>query len=741
MLIQFIELQNFRKLKSCRIDFDKKETVFVGSNNSGKTSAMDALIMFLKTHDLTTREFTLSNWLSINEIGTKWLETEVGKLPDLTLERWLPFVPQLDVWLNVTDQEYHYVSQLIPTLGWQGGLLGVRFSFQPKSVEALYKEYISAHQSAVKISASSKKTSGQKLSLWPKSLWDFLERRLKNHFNIECYLLDANKLMEPIDGLARPQATSTKQLPITGDPFKGLIKIDIINAQRGFTDPNSGGADAPKAAANLSGQLREYYVKHLNPIELPEVEDVEALEAIEDARSSFDDKLKKSFEPSLKELEELNYPGFGGNPSIRIASKVSAIDGLNHESAVTFELFQSADKSKSFPLSLPEKYNGLGYQNLISMVFKLIRFRDEWLQVGKVALASSLTLQEVEFQPLHLVLVEEPEAHLHAQVQQVFIRKAYDVLRRSDLLNKHKHFSTQLVVSTHSNHIAHEIQFTSLRYFKRKPAANKNDVPFSTVVNLSKTFGTETETTKFAVRYLKTTHCDLFFADAVILLEGPAEKMLVPYFIRNHYPELDVCYISLLEIGGSHAHTLQPLLEDLGIITLIITDLDSIDPATGKAEIPIMGKGLVTGNTTIKKWLPKLPDIDSLVKANEAVKLSSNFPVRVAYQQAINIKVNNNNNEVVPYTFEIALALENLNIFKTIAGTGLIAKFKDATNLPTITEANKAMFEALKNGKKAEFALELLFREEPKKLATPTYIAQGLDWLKTQLATRPKTIA
>ncbi len=741
MLIQFIELQNFRKLKSCRIDFDKKETVFVGSNNSGKTSAMDALIMFLKTHDLTTREFTLSNWVSINEIGRKWLETEAGKLPDFSVESWLPFVPQLDVWLNVTDQEYHYVSQLIPTLGWQGGLLGVRFSFQPNSVEALYKEFTTAHQSAIKISAASKKTSDQKLVLWPKSLWDFLERRLKTYFSIDCYLLDGNKLMDPVGGIAKPQATSTKQPPITGDPFKGLIKIDIINAQRGFSDPNSGTAEAPKAAANLSGQLREYYVKHLNPIELPEVEDVEALEAIEDARSSFDDKLKKSFQPSLKELEDLNYPGFGGNPTIRIASKVSAIDGLNHDSAVTFELFQSDDKSKSFPLSLPEKYNGLGYQNLISMVFKLIRFRDEWLQVGKVALASALTLQEAEFQPLHLVLVEEPEAHLHAQVQQVFIRKAYDVLRRSDLLNKHKHFSTQLVVSTHSNHIAHEIQFTSLRYFKRRPAAKRTDVPFSTVVNLSQTFGTETETTKFAVRYLKTTHCDLFFADAVILLEGPAEKMLVPYFIRHYYPELDVCYISLLEIGGSHAHTLQPLLEDLGIITLVITDLDSIDPKTGKSEMPEIGKGLITGNSTLKKWLPKLSDIDSLAKGTEAAKISGDFPLRVAYQQTVNIKINDKDNEVVPYTFEIALALENLNIFKTIAGNGLIAKFQNASNLPTIAEANKAMFEALKSGKKAEFALELLFREDPKKLAVPTYIAQGLDWLKTQLVTRPKTIA
>lgn len=34
-------------------------------------------------------------------------------------------------------------------------------------------------------------------------------------------------------------------------------------------------------------------------------------------------------------------------------------------------------------LSLSEKYNGLGYKNLIAMVFKLMSFRDQWMRVGK----------------------------------------------------------------------------------------------------------------------------------------------------------------------------------------------------------------------------------------------------------------------------------------------------------------------------------------------------------------------
>ena len=47
MRILAINIQNFRKLLQCHIDFSKKITLFVGANNSGKTSAMDALGKFL----------------------------------------------------------------------------------------------------------------------------------------------------------------------------------------------------------------------------------------------------------------------------------------------------------------------------------------------------------------------------------------------------------------------------------------------------------------------------------------------------------------------------------------------------------------------------------------------------------------------------------------------------------------------------------------------------------------------
>lgn len=116
MRIDFIHIQNFRKLKNCRIDFSEKETVFVGANNSGKTTAMEALIKFFKSREFATRDFTLSNWSDINVIGEDWLNEKDSTKIDFSIKRWEENLPALDIWIKVEANELHYVHHLIPTL-------------------------------------------------------------------------------------------------------------------------------------------------------------------------------------------------------------------------------------------------------------------------------------------------------------------------------------------------------------------------------------------------------------------------------------------------------------------------------------------------------------------------------------------------------------------------------------------------------------------------------------------------
>ncbi|MBW6474418.1 MAG: AAA family ATPase [Anaerolineaceae bacterium] len=730
MKIAFVEIQNFRKLKGCRVEIASQETILVGANNSGKTSAMDSMILFLKKNrrkDIATTDFTLSNWTHINQIGTQWVNTSDDNKPDFTQEQWLPYLPSVDVWLDVNEADIHHVIHLLPTLDWTSDqLLGVRLAFAPKDIEKLYKEFIDACQAARQTEQSASSEGESKLSLWPESMRDFLDRELHKYFEVKPYILDPTKCNEPDNGVAKPQLLPADSEPMDKEPFEGLFKIDVISAQRGFSDPKTED-DSHSSFASLSTQLRQYFAKHLNPSESPDNNDIEALQAIEAAKTVFDEKLKTSFTPAIKELEGLNYPGFS-DPQISLTSKISPIDSLDHKTAVRFNLPGSAS------LSLPEKYNGLGYQNLISMVFSLIRFRDEWMRVGKAAKRQSN--DETIIEQLHIVLIEEPEAHLHAQVQQVFIKKAYHVLRGHDRL-KDDQFSTQMIVSTHSSHIAHELDFTCLRYFRREPAKQDGEIPSATVVNLSKTFGDSDDTSRFAARYIKSTHCDLFFADAAILVEGSAERMLVPHFIRHNFQKLDQSYISLLEIGGSHAHRLKPLLETLGLLSLVITDLDSIGESGTAKIFPERGKKYRTGNTTLKEWIPKKEPLDEILDCSDDDKQSDNKQIKVAYQCPIKLKYKDDSaeEEVIPYTFEDSLALTNLQLFRDYqSSNGLLKKLTEALGKDTLNNATKEMFDNLGKGSKAEMALELLYLTDPSALKPPAYISDGLQWLEDKLA-------
>lgn len=757
MKIAHIDIQNFRKLKACRIELAGESTIFVGANNSGKTSAMDALMMFLKKAkrtELSTTDITLSNWTAINQIGASWIGSDEEHEPDLTLDTWRAQLPSIDVWLEVGESQIHYVSHILPTLSWDGGLLGVRLVLEPKDLEKLYKAYVSAHSAAKETVAVRKVEDTQKtpslLELWPTSMRDFLDRKLQKFFTVSAYVLDPVLAYD-----AQPQPFTGHMEALDVDPFDGLFKIDIINAQRGFSDPNAG-EGAANTDRRLSTQLRHYFDQHLDPTELPDASDLDALEAMEAARTAFDQKLKASFRAAIGELEGLNYPGFS-DPQILLSSKVNPLEGLNHDSAVQFKVIRSEDPLGD-AFCLPEKYNGLGYQNLISMIFNLIRFRDEWMRIGKAGKRQEGNSKPIE--PLHLMLIEEPEAHLHAQVQQVFIKKAFNVLRNHPDLGTKQQFSSQMVVSTHSSHIAHETDFNGLRYFRRQPLVNELDVPSASVVNMSATFGTDRKrtiggapqeaqqleiiaTAQFAKRYLKTTHCDLFFADAAILVEGPAERMLIPHFIRTHYAELDRSYISLLEIGGSHAHRLRPLIEALGIPTLVITDLDSIQADSTSKARPVKDQNLRTGNNTLKTWAPGRTSLDEVLNATPEQKVASNGKVRVAYpcSSLIQFKDAKQGTEqpdkepAIPYTFEDALVLANLTVFRGMTGKiGLTKKMIAAVDKKTLDEACQSMFDTLdKSAKKAEMALDLLYSVEPSTLKPPQYIAEGLDWLKNEV--------
>ncbi len=753
MQIQHLEIANFRKLLSVRIDLAAETTLLVGANNSGKSSAMLALRKFLlsKASIFRLQDLTLCHLTTIDAIGQAWEVADSSfELP--TTNEWANWLPTLDIWLEAAQGELHHIRDLIPNFAWKGGRVGMRFRLEPDDMSTLFADYRKERVRVKELQQEIQKqavegTEPPSLPLWPQSLHDYLNRRIGKTFKIRWYRLDPDRLQapDPVTRKANQQPLAATAVPLEHNPLTNLIRVHEINAQRGLGDSSDEGVveGGHSPGRKLSEQLRAYYSRHLDPGDSPDVSDLEALRAIEAAQTAFDTRLSTSFAPALQEVAGLGYPN-NSDPSIRVATRLAPTDGMNHEAAVLFELDSVGGAPGAPPLRLPETSNGLGYQNLISMIFKLMAFRDEWLKKYRGPEQQSAT----GIEPIHLVLIEEPEAHLHVQVQQAFIKHAYHVLCSDVLLKKYPNLKTQLIVSSHSSHVAHEIDYENLRYFRRLPSGMAGvPIPVSTVSNLSTVFGKPNQTKEFVTRYLRAQHADLFFADAVILVEGAAERMMLPHFLRQHFRFLDQCYITILDIGGSHAHRLRPLIDALGIVTLVITDLDAGIFQTGK---PVeRNKGQSTNNPTIRHWMQALGlkhDIDSLLNLDfesKAQQIDDLFSIRIAYQTPISVHLPKTATviEALPNTYEDSLVLTNAEHFARKSGRGLVRSFAKALReAETSIGLGTELFNKLRDGDKAEFALHVLGDSNFAKLAIPAYIHDGLVWLQSKLERKSKEL-
>lgn len=272
----------------------------------------------------------------------------------------------------------HYVACIIPTLKWRGGKLGVRLAFFPKDIVKLFTDYRDAYFAAREVE---KAKENVEIRLYPRDLSEFLEKNLNTYFSIKTYILDEAK-----EEQGNPQVTPFEMECFIDNPLKKIIKVDMIDAQRGFTDPDNTDGII-KSKQQLSEQMRDYYEKHLDPEKLPSSEDLDILHAAEEARKAFDKNLVIKFKPAIQELEGLGYPGMA-DPKLTITTKMSMSETLKHDAAVQYTLSKN-----DTTLKLPEKYNGLGYQNLISMVFDLMRFRDDWMREGKAKQAVELLMK------------------------------------------------------------------------------------------------------------------------------------------------------------------------------------------------------------------------------------------------------------------------------------------------------------------------------------------------------------
>jgi len=625
-------------------------------------------------------------------------------------------MPMLDLWFNVLPGAYHVVFPFLPSLQWSGGPIGVRLRVEPAStVEELQKlawRFREARQSVRHHDTSAR--------AWPMDLLDYWLRHPSDLGHVEIYKLDPGK--GPTSSFDVPQELPTDAMPLDRAYLTSLVRVDFVAAQRGLGTEEADGRPGsdPHKVGLFSNQMLRYARQHLNNTGSGDHPDLIA--AVAKAQGELDDKIRTALDSTIEDVKILGYPGLHDPQEIHFRTRIQTADLLNHSTAVQYRL-------AGHDAFLPEHAIGLGYQNLQSLSYQLVSFRENRLNPAKGSPAA-----------VHLVLVEEPEAHLHVQVQRVFPRRALELITSEN--DDHANLASQLILTTHASHLAHSESFTRLRYVRRLMSPpTPNAMPNSEVINLADVFGGDIETRTFAERYFRVQHTDLLFADAAIFVEGTAERMLVPFFIERDFQDLRGRYLSFLEVGGSHAHRLRPLVERLGIPTVVITDIDPVlvtKNAKGKtvkqAKAITNPADLTCGNSTLRKWHPALvglTDFDGFPDTKKIWASSMGNQVLFAWQTRIP------SDGAWPSSFEDAFIFTNHEWFKNRTGAkgalGQIVRIVKTIADPI--SLNEALHEMLQgNFNKGEFAATLFERLcAGEQLQCPGYISDALNWLDRKL--------
>lgn len=746
--LRFIELCQFRRLGKVQLDVDKKTTILVGANNSGKTSILAAIRHFLADGTpFGAFDISLSQWPKLRSLGHAWEALTEDPLTSPDNEpRWeeelrtlLSAMPTMDLWFDAEPGMYHYVAPFLSKLSWKGGAVGVRLRLEPVSNIEELRNLAWTYR----VAREPVKNMGDESLAWPIDLLDFWLREPVKLGQVRAYKLDAdNNPIDEFDKYVTEELTEDAN-PLERKHLAKLIRIDFVAAQRGLggEEADSRSASGPHRVGMFSNQLLKFARQHLNIASTGHGHRADLIRAVAEAQKDLDQKIHNAIADSVEEVKELGYPGLHDPQEIRFRTRIQTADLLDHGTAVQYSM-----QKDSLEELLPEHSIGLGYQNLQSLSYQLVSFKAARLKPEKGSPA-----------PVHLVLIEEPEAHLHVQVQRIFPDKAHKLISPTgvDALD----LGSQVLISTHSSHLAHAEDFDRLRYVRRIAKNAENPMPATEVVNLGQVFGNDKATRQFAERYFRVQHTDLLFANAAIFVEGVAERMLVPFFIERDYEELNSRYVSFLDIGGSHAHRLKPLVERLRIPTVIITDIDPCEEQEGKPKksgeptkklvaVANTGQaGLHCGNPTLRGWHPKLQLLDDFKNPSEAQLIwgeTADCLVRFAWQLPIAEAEGN-----WPSSFEDSLVLTNVQWFKALmdekvdedgaqiepptGALGSVAKaVGGAANVSEIVSAlHSVMHSSLKKGEFAASIFERLSSGEP--VSCPKYIADALGWLEAQL--------
>ena len=534
MFIKKLEIQHYKQLNNISIDLSQKTSVLAGPNNSGKTSIILLLKRILSdsTFSLKVEDFNIYNL-------TKWKAAtlEFFKNSDMSNPQFLTnykdeiennsclVIPEITVKIQIDYDENDDISNFVDYL--------LDLDSEKNSFYFLYVIRLDINKFIKSFSEVDK--AGDQLDV----LINQVIGMYCQNSNPQIYYCDSS--FSVCNEIADHRI------------FRSLFNFKYIPAARLLEDNENkkhalskGLISYVRNDAPWQNMLKSLSQKLLSTINASDAHRLLSSEA----------------EISLNNIVQSISKSNGGNTGkINLNTELSENDVLDFINTTTQAKYTttSPENLQDMTFSLNESSQGLGYSNLVFLHTEIESF-----------LKNKQTHNNN--QKVSILVIEEPESHMHPQMQYVFANQLLEIYEKQNL---------QGVITTHSTQIVRGVDMRNLRVIRAQTIFNSKvydlsrfveevideDIPHERI---------ESEILNFKTFFEYVGFANLIFADKAILFEGDTERLYLKHLIKNipSLVRLRDQYIAYIQIGGAYAHKYTKIIEFLQLKSLIITDID-----------------------------------------------------------------------------------------------------------------------------------------------------------------------
>ena len=713
MFLKRVEISNYRQLFDVKLNFQNNLTVLAGPNNSGKTTLISVLKGIFKESKLGFSYSDIPTHLSL-----KWVDSILPVFRDVMLKNQKEngtleilktlfvdgqisdtykienFVARIEVEYVPEDDDIQLFVDCLMDLDEKKHSFYFVYTFEVslnRFEKMLYERYDKIKSRFVDVENPECKEKETKLYFIKEELLKLYSNCLVE----KCYYCNSDfknlNTLELVD-------------------FKKLFNFESIEALRKDLDDNENDK-AKGISKRVIALLKNDETWKNNTKELPDriLTEIDAT----GAKATIQNSSIKSLDSTIQDISKTS----GGH-----VGKLQLEMDVDESDVEDFIQRITRAKYDVDGLLLNENSQGLGFSNLIYLHMKLEEF-----------------YKSIDSQKVNIFFIEEPESHMHPQMQNIFIRF---------LKNYYIDKKLQGLITTHSNEIARSIGMDSLRVIRQTEHSKSELFDLSKFKQTLKGKNTEKTTDEIAFVlenfydwFFEIGYSELIFADKVILYEGDSERLYLRKILNlEEFSSLRDNYIAFIQVGGAYACNYLDILNCLKIKSLIITDLDYKKHCNSLDEI----KKSTSTNATINK-------IYNLLKKTE-VSQEDYIPIIKDLYALQTEKDDVILNDLICIVFQdeksTARTLEEAMLTKLLK-TDVLAPRKRSEwkkirkdnrlnfSIPNNKEnENDSMFtirdivEATRNGK-TDFMYSVILSGNEKNML-PEYIRKGLLWLVNQ---------